>query len=138
MNTDVAQLDITDVDKVLGLVREVRPYAIRPAAIPFTGSVEYSVIVRRKQMHNRFSQFIRTGRRPDLVHHYPDLIMGFRQTKHRSHKVLTLSIQPRRPYYKIILGKIPRQSGFRTQTGLFGIGELYAEADCGLSFCGLA
>ena len=28
VNTDVAQLDITDVDKVLGLVREVRPYAI--------------------------------------------------------------------------------------------------------------
>ncbi len=28
VNTDVAQLDITDVDKVLELVREVRPYAI--------------------------------------------------------------------------------------------------------------
>ncbi len=28
VNTDVAQLDITDIDKVLELVREVRPYAI--------------------------------------------------------------------------------------------------------------
>ena len=28
VNTDVAELDITDIDKVMGLAREVKPYAI--------------------------------------------------------------------------------------------------------------
>ena len=28
VNTDVAELDITDIDKVLELAREVKPYAI--------------------------------------------------------------------------------------------------------------
>ena len=131
VNTDVAELDITDIDAVLRLVREVKPYAIincaahtgvdaceeqvdlaykinaigpRNLSIGATETgAKMTVIFRRKQHVDCLCKLLSAGRGSYLVSYNRHLFFCLGKAQHCLDKVFAVSVKPGCTQDKVVL-----------------------------------